>query len=137
MDAFRRNFTDNGELGASLCVRIDGRTVVDLWGGSLHEDGGDWGPSTLVNAFSVGKGVTALLSMLCVGDGTLDYDATVRSWWPGFTGGGKEALTVADLLGHRAGLPALRGDLDDEALFDWDSVCSLLAAETPWWEPGA
>ncbi|MGA1361311.1 MAG: serine hydrolase domain-containing protein [Ilumatobacteraceae bacterium] len=136
LEAFRRNFIDNGELGASLCVRIDGRKVVDLWGGRLDEDGGDWGPSTLVNAFSVGKGVTALLSMLCVDGGTLEYDSAVRSWWPGFTGGGKESLTVSDLLGHRAGLPAIRADLDDEVLFDWERVCSILASETPWWEPG-
>ena len=136
LDAFRRNFADNGELGASLCVHIDGRRVVDLWGGTLREDGGEWGPSTLVNAFSVGKGVTALLAMLCVDRDVLDYDATARSLWPAFTGGGKESLSVSDLLGHRAGLPALRADLDDEVLFDWDAVCALLASETPWWEPG-
>ncbi|MFM8794932.1 MAG: serine hydrolase domain-containing protein [Acidimicrobiales bacterium] len=136
-DAFRRNFVDNGELGASLCVRIDGHTVVDLWGGTLHEHGGEWGPSTLVNSFSVGKGVTAILAMLCVDGGTLDYGDAVHRWWPEFAGGGKETLAVSDILGHRAGLPALRADLDDEILFDWDRMCTLLASESPWWEPAS
>ena len=136
-EAFRHNFTHNGELGASLCIRIGGRTVVDLWGGRTHEDGGEWGPGTLVNSFSVGKGVTALLAMLGVAQGYLRYEDPVRLWWPQFTGGGKENLSVADLLGHRAGLPAIRTDLGDEVLFDWDGFCALLADETPWWQPGA
>ena len=135
-DAFLHNFTDHGELGASLCIRIGGRTVVDLWGGSLHEEGGTWGPGTVVNSFSVGKGITALLAMLSVARGDLRYEDPVRTWWPGFVGDGKEALSVSDLLGHRAGLPAIRRDLDDGVLFDWDGVCSLLAAESPWWQPG-
>jgi CubicO group peptidase (beta-lactamase class C family) len=132
-DAFRRNFADHGEIGASLCIRIDGRPVVDLWGGTTGPQGGAWGPGTLVNAFSVGKGITALLALLCVDEGLLSYDDTVRGRWPGFT---SSDLTVAGLLGHRAGLPALRSDLTDEVLFDWDHMCSMLAVETPWWEPG-
>ena len=35
-DAFAQNFTDGLELGASLSISIDGRNVVDLWGG--HAD---------------------------------------------------------------------------------------------------
>jgi CubicO group peptidase (beta-lactamase class C family) len=132
-DAFRRNFAEHGEVGASLCIRIDGRTVVDLWGGQTEPAGAPWGPDTLVNAFSVGKGITAILTLLCVDRGLLSYDDRVAHLWPGF---GHGELTFAGLLGHRAGLPALRVDLDDEVLFDWDLVCSMLAAETPWWEPG-
>lgn len=32
-EEFRRNFAERGELGASVAVHIDGRPVVDLWGG--------------------------------------------------------------------------------------------------------
>jgi CubicO group peptidase (beta-lactamase class C family) len=44
---------------------------------------------------------------------------------------------VRALLGHRAGLPAVRPLLPFEALYDWDAMCAALAAEAPWWKPGA
>jgi CubicO group peptidase (beta-lactamase class C family) len=40
------------------------------------------------------------------------------------------------LLGHRAGLPAIRRELPDDAMYDWELMTSALAAEQPWWEPG-
>ena len=30
---FERNFTERGEVGASVCVQVRGETEVDLWGG--------------------------------------------------------------------------------------------------------
>lgn len=135
-EAFAANFERHGEVGASLCVTLDGRTVVDLWGGTVDVGGGPWGPGTLVNSFSVGKGVLSLLALSSVVGGALAYDDLVSSHWPGFTGNGKEHLTVAGLLAHRSGLPALRSPLDDEVMYDWADFTSRLAAETPWWEPG-
>ena len=32
-DAFAANFAERGEVGAAVCVIIDGETVVDLVGG--------------------------------------------------------------------------------------------------------
>ena len=37
-DAFAANFAAGLELGASLCVEVDGRAVVDLWGGWLDAE---------------------------------------------------------------------------------------------------
>src|SRR5690349_18709907 len=39
-DEFSRNFAERGEVGASLCVIADGKTVVDLWGGIAKKDTG-------------------------------------------------------------------------------------------------
>jgi len=33
-DEFVRNFEERGEVGASVCIALEGETVVDLWGGS-------------------------------------------------------------------------------------------------------
>ncbi len=33
VDAFLRNFAEQGEVGASVCITQHGATVVDLWGG--------------------------------------------------------------------------------------------------------
>ena len=59
-DAFQNNFIEHGEIGASVCVTVNGVTVVDLWGGfSNPQKSAVWQEDQLVNAFSIGKGVTA------------------------------------------------------------------------------
>jgi serine-type D-Ala-D-Ala carboxypeptidase len=48
---------------------------------------------------------TTLALMLLVDRGELEVDATVASYLPDFTGGGREAITLRHLLTHRSGLP--------------------------------
>ena len=35
---FERNFRERGEVGASVCITLQGKTVVDLWGGLARAD---------------------------------------------------------------------------------------------------
>lgn len=136
-DAFANNFAAHDELGAAVCVTVDGRVVVDLWGGYVAAVGTrQWGPDTLVNAFSVGKGMLALVVARLVGDGRLALDRAVAACWPEFAAAGKAEITVRQLLTHEAGLPALRSRLAPGAMLDWRAMTTALAAETPWWEPG-
>jgi len=138
-DAFATNFDDpdDPELGGGVAVRLDGRGVVDLWGGHLDEEGTQpWCKGTLVNAYSVGKGVLAILALACVEAGKLDLDATVASLWPEFAAEGKDKLTVRGLLAHRSGLPGVREPLDEFAMYDWAHMCDVLARQAPFWEPG-
>ena len=52
-DAFAANFRDHGEVGASLCVYLRGRRVVDLWGGIADlTTGTPWAEDTLQYVFS-------------------------------------------------------------------------------------
>ena len=88
--ALATNFSERGELGAAICVRVEGRTVVDLWGG--HRDlarNRPWERDTLVNAWSVGKGVLSILALTLVEDGLLSLDEPVHTLWPEFAAGGK------------------------------------------------
>lgn len=57
--------------------------------------------------------------------------------WPEFAHNGKEQLTFRDLLGHRAGLPAIRARLAPNAMMHWSTMTEALANENPWWVPGA
>ena len=134
-EAFVNNFIEHNEIGASICVSLDGRIVVDLWGG--HADPGrtrSWKQDQLVNVFSVGKGVTALLAAQCVANGELSYDSRITDFWPEFSPHGKEQLTFRDFLGHKSGLPALRAPLPEFAMYDWTAMCDALAKEKPWWD---
>src|SRR5437016_5811472 len=107
-DAFADNFTKHGEVGASLAVMVDGRMVVDIWGGSADVAGTrPWERDTIANLFSTTKGMTAICAHRLAEQGLLDIDAPVATYWPEFAQAGKEALPVRYLLSHRAGLPAL------------------------------
>ena len=62
-EAFSNNFLEHGEIGASVCITVNGVTVVDLWGGySEPSKTSLWQEDQLVNAFSIGKGVTAVVA---------------------------------------------------------------------------
>lgn len=136
-EEFERNFGERGEVGASVCVTLDGRTVVDLWGGLAQRTTGEpWERDTLVLVWSCTKGATALCAHVLVARGQLDLDAPVARYWPEFAQAGKDAITVRMLLTHQAGLPALRTPLRPGGLYDWDYMVQMLAAEEPAWEPG-
>lgn len=135
--AFRENFRTRDEIGAAVCVRIDGRTVVDLWGGHRNEARrSSWRRDTLVNVYSVGKGITAMLALSLVERGELDLDRRVVQLWPEFGVGGKGATTLRMLLSHRAGLPGVRNPLEDDAMLSWKTMTEALADQIPYWEPG-
>jgi CubicO group peptidase (beta-lactamase class C family) len=134
-DAFEQNFSDRGELGAAVSVIVDGRLVAELWGG-WREPGRKWTADTLVNVFSVGKGVLVTCLVRLIGQGLLDPGARVSAYWPEFAAAGKAAVTVRELLSHQAGLPALHAPLAAGSMLDWDFITAALAAEEPWWTPG-
>jgi CubicO group peptidase (beta-lactamase class C family) len=136
-DAFAALFEDRQERGAALCVQVGGETVIDLWAGTCDKDGSEaWHSDTLVNLFSCTKTFTAVTVLQLAAEGKLSLDAPVARYWPEFAANGKAAITVRQLLSHRAGLPALRDLLPAEALYDWPVMTAALAAERPWWEPG-
>lgn len=136
-EALHANFSERGELGAAVCVIVGGRTVVDLWGGYADSEATrPWRRDTLVNAYSVGKGLLAILALRLVDAGEIDLDHPVARDWPEFAARGKDAVTLRDLLCHRAGLPAVRRRLPEGAMYDWSTMCAALAEQEPYWPPG-
>jgi len=136
-DVFERNFTERGEVGASVCLRDSaGRMVVDLWGGTRADGQTPWTRDTMSIVFSCTKAATALCAQLLIDRGQLDPDALVTKYWPEFGANGKELTTVRDMFGHRSGVPALREPVKPGGFLDFEYVAERLAAETPFWEPG-
>ena len=136
-DEFERNFAERGEVGASVCVILDGRTVVDLWGGfAERHTRRPWEKDTIGLVWSSTKGATALCAHMLVSRGLLDLDRPVAAYWPEFGQAGKGSITVRMLLDHQAGLPAIRQPLAAGGLYDWQYMTAMLAAETAFWEPG-
>lgn len=137
-DAFRRNFVDGKELGAAVAVVRDGALVVDLWGG--HRDRrrtAPWERDTLVTVFSASKGMTATAMAIAHSRGLFSLDELVGTYWPEFAQGGKQAVTVRQLLDHEAGLAVVRRrPVRLRLMRDHDRLGEVLAAQRPSWEPG-
>ena len=136
-EAFERNFTDRGELGAAVAVFIDGEPVVDLWGGCVdRERTRRWQEDTIVLVFSATKGLAAAAVAVAHSRGLLDYDESVSHYWPEFAQAGKEQLTVRQLLAHQGGLCALDCRLDPATIADHEQLAAALAQQQPLWRPG-
>jgi CubicO group peptidase (beta-lactamase class C family) len=136
-EEFVRNFGERGEVGAAVCIVVDGETVVDLAGGWADPaTAAPWRHDTLVDYYSVGKAFVALLALQLVDAGLIALDDPLCTVWPEFAAGGKEGATLRHALCHRAGVPAIRAPLRNDDLWDWDRMAGALAATAPWWEPG-
>jgi CubicO group peptidase (beta-lactamase class C family) len=136
-DVFQQAFERGDELGASVCVTVEGETVVDLYGGYADDARTQpWRPDSLVNVFSTTKGMTTLCALRLVEEGLLDVDAPVARYWPEFAAAGKADLPVRYLLSHRAGLAAIQKPLPAGSLYNWTTMTEALAEQAPWWTPG-
>ena len=136
-EAFAKNFKSGLEVGASFAATINGEFVVDIWAG--HADAAQtrpWERDTIVNVYSTTKVMTAICTLMLVDRGLIDLDAPVAKYWPEFAQAGKDELPVRYLLSHSSGLSGFDESLPVEALYDWDRIVNLLAAQKPWWEPG-
>ena len=134
-DAFTRAFDGRDGMGAALSIHVDGRNVVDLWGGQATAVA-SWEESTASVIFSCTKGLLAILVAQCVEQGRIDFDDLVADHWPEYARHGKEGTRVRHLLAHRAGVPAFRGALVPADLLDFDRVVAAIEDEEPFWRPG-
>lgn len=136
-EEFIKNFTQRGELGASFAVYNQGRKVVDLWGGYRDRNSRlPWKRDTLVMVFSSTKGLAGMTLALAHSRGWIDYDDPVVKYWPEFGQGGKENITLRQLLSHQAGLCALDEPVYLEEMNHLDGLAEKLGQQEPLWEPG-
>ena len=137
-DTFHQHFKDGLEVGASYAVTVNGKYVVDIWAG--HKDAAKtlpWEKDTIVNIYSSTKVMTTLCVHILVDRGLIDVEQPVAQYWPEFAQNGKENLPVKYLLSHTSGLAGWDTPITLEDFYDWDKITGLLAAQKPWWIPGA
>lgn len=137
LDVFSQLLEDPEQRGASLCVQVAGETVLDVWGGVIDRHGEQlWQRDTLVNIFSSGKPVAAVVLLQMVAEGCLQLDTPLQEYWPELAQQGQQHITLRHVLSHQAGLPAILEPLAAEALYDWSQMLAALENTPPWWTPG-
>ncbi|WP_107658883.1 serine hydrolase domain-containing protein [Nocardia suismassiliense] len=125
------------ELGAAICVTVDGEPVVDIWGGHRDiERTVPWTEDTLVDVFSISKTMTALSALLLVDRGELDVRQRVAHYWPEFAANGKGDIEIRQLLGHTSGVSGWEQPIELADIYDTEAASARLAAQAPWWTPG-
>jgi CubicO group peptidase (beta-lactamase class C family) len=134
-DAFRRNFEDGLEVGASLAITLHGEPVADLWAGWADAARTrPWERDTIVGVSSTTKIMVTLCLLMLVDRGRIDLEAPIASYWPEFAAGGKERVTVLDLLTYQAGAPGFTPPVEASLLRDWQGSVARVAAEPHWFD---
>lgn len=139
-EAFARNFRDApgtvSERGARFSVQIEGRLVIDLWGGHADAAGEQpFGPETLTPVFSTGKAVMALMMARLVDQGLIGFDTPLVEVWPAFGEAGKADITLGDVLSHQAGMVGFAPPQPPEIWFEREQVLDAVAAQAPLFPP--
>lgn len=136
-ELFERQLSSGNELGASLCVNIDGKTALDIWGGYTTEaKTAPWTEDTIVPVWSSSKCVTNFAALVLIDRGVLDPNARVSQYWPEFAANGKQDIEVRHILSHSAGVPSFEPPFTTEDMYNTRLATEKLEGLTPWWTPG-
>jgi len=132
--AFAENFHNRGEVGAGVSVWQEGREVCSFYQGFSDANREEpWTPDTMVLVWSATKGMAAACTMHALESQRVSPLDPISRFWPEFARHGKEAVTCADVLSHRAGLAAIEGE--KISIFDHEAVVRALEEQKPLWAP--
>ena len=129
--AFRDILSETPAGGASLAFWQHGRGIVSLQGGEASPDI-PWTDATPCLIWSASKGVAAAVTLHALQEKGIPLTTRVADLWSEFGASGKDRITLAELLSHRAGLAAI--DRKGLAITDHESVCKALAGQSQNWD---
>lgn len=123
----------------TMVMRRHGKIVLKRSIGAVHGNGpGETGPmvplqpDSPICLFSASKAISALLLHKLVEDGKLRLEDRVSAHIPEFAAHGKGAVTIRQLMAHRAGIPTLPVKHPDPSLLQhWDALVHLLCLAPP------
>jgi CubicO group peptidase (beta-lactamase class C family) len=135
IELFAENFSQSGELGASVCIRRNGEEILHLADGYRdREKTMRWTKETPVLVWSATKGLASACLIHAASEHGIELDRKVVDLWPAYGQSGKADTTILHVLTHQAGQPALRDP--SLSILDHDAVVDQLARQEPFWKPG-
>ena len=137
-DILRDSIESSYEIGASVAVSYNKEMIVDLHGGFKDESKNiAWDKDTIVNTYSVTKGITAICIAMLIDRGQLDVNKKVSDYWPEYGCNGKENTKVIDFLCHRACNFGFHNGIPSDSWQNWNLYADILAKQEPFAEPGS
>jgi CubicO group peptidase (beta-lactamase class C family) len=128
--AFAEILSEMRQGGASLALWGDGKALLSFHGGESSPSK-PWTSTTPCLIWSASKGVASACLLHALQEKGVSLQTPVSELWPEFGMAGKERVTLAELLSHRAGLAAI--DTKGLAITDHRHVAKALAEQVPNW----
>jgi len=129
---------DDHGAGYQAAAYWKGKLVLNAFSGSSDIAGKrPVAPDTLFIAQSCSKGITSTAIHILVQQGKLAYDERIAHYWPEFGVGGKERITIRQVLTHTAGIPLMPAYADMRLICDWRKMVLEMEKLQPIWEPGS
>jgi CubicO group peptidase (beta-lactamase class C family) len=129
-----------------LCIRRNGHVFLDRSIGHARGNGPDDPadgdkvlntPDTPYVIYSASKAITAMMAHLLDQKGLIHIGDRVCEYIPEYARHGKEAITIAHVLAHKAGVPNLPGEAFDlDHVGDDEFILELLCDAKPASRPG-
>lgn len=99
-------YAENGQFNGTILVKKGQNIIYERAFGAANRE---WNiPNTTDAKFlagSCGKSITAFMTMILVNDGLIDLNATINDYIPGYSGPGKNKVTIHQMLTHTSGIP--------------------------------
>jgi len=99
-------YADNGQFNGTILVKKGENIIYENAFGLANRE---WNiPNTMDAKFlagSIGKSITAFMTLILVNDGLIDLNATINDYIPEYSGPGKYKATIHQMLTHTSGIP--------------------------------
>jgi len=130
-DALEKSLKKGWDIGASVFLRVDGKTVLDVAGGFKDKKKQiPYDRDTVNVIFSSGKIIETIGMALLADKGLVDIDKPIAIYWPEFGQNGKNEITIKDILAHRSGSMSLYENTPDvTVLQDPEARDNFLASQ--------
>lgn len=99
-------YAENGQFNGVILVKKREHIIYKSAFGLANRE---WNlPNTTDAKFlagSVGKSLTAFMTLILVNDGLIDLNATINKYIPDYAGPGANKITIHQMLTHTSGIP--------------------------------
>lgn len=99
-------YAENGQFNGVILVKKGENVIYKNAFGFANRE---WNiPNTTDSKFligSIGKPITAFMTLVLINDGLIDLNAFINEYIPGYSGPGKNKVTIHQMLTHTSGIP--------------------------------
>lgn len=131
---FQKYFDDKEEIGANFSIVKNSEILVNIYGGQKNQES-LWDQNTIVNTFSLSKGIYASCVAKLIEEKEIDLEKKVSFYWPEFKNN-KESILVKDILSHQSGLYRFKKKITNNDLLNFEKIIDILEKQDPDHAPG-